>query len=759
MAGNKRHFRILIVASEASQAEAILRLLHDARLAVRGLFTQHPQKLPGLLDDQRCDLVLVRVGGDIDAAQVAAAYTRAAADTPLLVIAPDAADEHGLVALMQAGAEGLIRDPADGRLIAQVRARVRQAGDAERRSSMKRQLAQAGETLRALIQHCPGPIVLLREGLIIAANPAFTDLMGLGAAGLPAGRPLASLAADESARELDALVSQALLLEPDDRRPTEIRLARADGSQVEARLSLLPIELGETPQLAVLVQPAAGAGYAPRGPSMDTATGLLDRAALLAAIGDRLADDGPIERSLAVVCARVEGFASICRRYGLGRGLRHAADAAATLSAAVADAALVARVADDAYAVVIEDVAETDKDALVARLEERLTSMRDDDDSPLLMLGAACGSAGNTTAARLLDLAFSDCLRRAAAQRHDAEDLPPSELQSVLKSLHLDESTQSRGAVLGDTSPSMLSDLVADESESVPLPRGPSTGGETPFGGDGSAAAANIVDDSVTLRIERALETNGFTIMYQPIISLMGDSMEHYSVLLRLRGADDRVLTARELIGPAARAGSLPDVDRWVIQRALQEQSRRRRSGQKVGCFLSLSQEIVQDERLLIWICDSLREYEIRGSWVTFQLQEREALAHADKWSQLAEGLKKIKCRICINQYGLQDDPELALTTLGADFVKFAPELAIGLSEDPVMQKRLLRLIQLAQDHGVKTIVTGVEDARSLALLWSAGIDYVQGNFLQTAMPSLEAPGGGGAGTTVVATADPPAGQ
>lgn len=86
----------------------------------------------------------------------------------------------------------------------------------------------------------------------------------------------------------------------------------------------------------------------------------------------------------------------------------------------------------------------------------------------------------------------------------------------------------------------------------------------------------------------------------------------------------------------------------------------------------------------------------------------------------------------------MQDNPELAMTTMGADYVKFAPEFAIGLANDSDRQTRLLRLIKQAQNHKVKTIATGVEDARSLALLWRSGIDYVQGNFLQSAMLNLD---------------------
>ncbi|MES9936895.1 MAG: EAL domain-containing protein [Sedimenticola sp.] len=37
----------------------------------------------------------------------------------------------------------------------------------------------------------------------------------------------------------------------------------------------------------------------------------------------------------------------------------------------------------------------------------------------------------------------------------------------------------------------------------------------------------------------------------------------------------------------------------------------------------------------------------------------------------------------------------------------------------------------MAQSFDAKTIATGVEDANSLAILWTVGVNYTQGYFLQ----------------------------
>jgi multidomain signaling protein FimX len=83
-------------------------------------------------------------------------------------------------------------------------------------------------------------------------------------------------------------------------------------------------------------------------------------------------------------------------------------------------------------------------------------------------------------------------------------------------------------------------------------------------------------------------------------------------------------------------------------------------------------------------------------------------------------------------------DPKTLLQGIPLDFVLFQPEYAQGLADDRDKQQKLLGLANLAREYNVKSVVTGVEEARTLTILWTAGVDYVQGNFLQRPSPTLE---------------------
>lgn len=239
-----------------------------------------------------------------------------------------------------------------------------------------------------------------------------------------------------------------------------------------------------------------------------------------------------------------------------------------------------------------------------------------------------------------------------------------------------------------------------------------------------------VSDDELITQIERALASEGFKLAYQPVVSLRGDSQEKYSVLLRLLDDNRSFRAADDLLEPAARSGRLPEVDRWVIRRALVTLNERRQAGHRVHFFLSLSAALLEDPELLIWICDQLRQQSIRGNWVSFQLQEADVRRLGEAAHDLAAGLRQIKSSLTLSHFGLNPDSELLLHELPVTFVKFAPDLTQGLHEDSLKQARVKHLLDIARQREVKTIAGSLEDEHTLALIWGAGADYAQGRLL-----------------------------
>jgi EAL domain-containing protein (putative c-di-GMP-specific phosphodiesterase class I) len=181
----------------------------------------------------------------------------------------------------------------------------------------------------------------------------------------------------------------------------------------------------------------------------------------------------------------------------------------------------------------------------------------------------------------------------------------------------------------------------------------------------------------------------------------------------------------------------MPELDRWVIRRAIAELAKHRRVGHKVNFFINISGPSLGDDMLLLWICDCLREFEAKGSWLVFQIKDYDARNRAHELHKLLESLKKIKCKISIDHFGLAPRPDAALQGLPIDFVQFDQQLVEGLAGDQERQDKLNELNHLVQASNIKTIAAGVDETNSLTILWSIGVNYIRGYFIQEPSPSI----------------------
>lgn len=242
-------------------------------------------------------------------------------------------------------------------------------------------------------------------------------------------------------------------------------------------------------------------------------------------------------------------------------------------------------------------------------------------------------------------------------------------------------------------------------------------------------------DPAVVDLIDHALEHDEFQLAYQPIVSLQGDTRENYSALLRLVDAKGEEQEPEAFWTHAKHANRLAEIDRWVVRNAIKELAKHRQDGKKINFHITLSHDGINDDSMLLWVCDCLREFKAKGTWLAFQFREIDLRNNLQTARGLMDGLKKINCKIAISHFSNGPNSENLLRYLPVDIVKLAPDFMSGLANSPEQQDELQGLNQQLQENGIKTIASGVEDANSLAALWNIGVNFIQGYFLQE--PSL----------------------
>ncbi|MBV5308163.1 EAL domain-containing protein [Chromatium okenii] len=699
MSVHKHTATLLIITSDASDAERLIGALREDGIATQSVTVPHAERLAEVIAQRGCDLILCcSYQREVDLDSVLASHRKLIGDIPLILIEESEQHAANLAKIRRSAVRDLIRRHDHDHLKLAVAREFAELLRRREAAGLNQRLRLCEQRDRELIAVTSAGVSFVQDGLHLDANPAYLALFGYPDLDELQAIPFLDLFVPEYQKKIRELLrgGDATALN----EPVELTVIcrRHDASQFNARLLAAPAEIDHEPCLRLLVHPLDApalvtpiaisaepeiSAAAPAPVAVNAEIAAPGLAQLLAEITGHLNAEHRIERPFAIFYLQLKDGTQLLRDLGLTLGLEQRDAYAAQLSTLVAaEHGFCARVTDDGFVVLVDDVNELEAKALAERL---LTTAR---------LPHRAGTQPDDATADF-DMGYYLVRDRAGA----AEDIVNAAYRLCVG------------------------------RESVP-----------------TAPAATPAGDSeaeIARRVERALAQDHFKLVYQPIISLMGDDQENYSVLVRLIDEHEPPLEARDFVGPATRAGLIEQVDRWTIRSAIQVIGEQRRAGQRISLFISLAEDTFRNPSIVLWICDCLREFDVRGNWLTFQFQEEVVTNNLASLNKLMETLKKIKCRVALHRFGLLAHPERLLQNLPLDYVLLKSTFAQGLANDPAKQQRLVALATMAHEFNVKTIVTGVEDAQSLTVLWTAGVDYVQGNFLQRPSPTLDITSGG----------------
>jgi EAL domain-containing protein (putative c-di-GMP-specific phosphodiesterase class I) len=92
---------------------------------------------------------------------------------------------------------------------------------------------------------------------------------------------------------------------------------------------------------------------------------------------------------------------------------------------------------------------------------------------------------------------------------------------------------------------------------------------------------------------------------------------------------------------------------------------------------------------------------------------------------------KKLGGQFALEQFGSGLNSFQLLNHIAADYLKIDRSFMADLPQHAENQKKITEICDQAHELKLVTIAEWVEDATSTSLLFSCGVDFVQGNFLQ----------------------------
>jgi diguanylate cyclase (GGDEF)-like protein/PAS domain S-box-containing protein len=681
MPNQKKIIRLLLLEDSQNEAERLVSLFRNAGHATRVHRLTCGDELTEVLQ-QPWDLLICAPHSDnLEPSEAIAAVRRQAKDIPAIQLL-DSADSQAIADAMKLGAQDALAQGEDQHLLLIANRELNNLEERRARRAADVALREIEKRCQLLLESSVDAITYVHDGMHIYANRAYLKLFSYEDADELEGMPMIDLiASPDQARFKDFLKNYH---DADGLAELACEGMKADGQRFATRMSFSPATYDGEPCIQVIIRAESGNAELEEKlreiSSQDLVTGLFNRnhfIELMDQATDRAVNAG---QQSTLVYLRVDRYANLQAELGLSGIDMLLADLANLLRRQAPAEAQLARFGDDVFSALLpgatpEQIVD-DLQQLLKTVEGHLFEVNGRTIQTTLSIGAAVVNETTGQAQEVLDRAH-----RCA-----------------------DELTQGNALKLFDP---------ADEL----------------------AAAANRGD--IAAMIQQGLEQNSFRLLFQPIISLRGDPREHYEVLLRLLDGNGQEVSPRDFLLAAVESRQAEKVDRWVLLNSIQMLAEHRATGHDTCLFIHLSSDSLQDPTLLPWLSTTLKASRLPADALVLQLNEPDAVTYLKQAKALTQGLAQLHCKVALNQFGGALNPFNTLKHLHLDYVKLDGALTRDLST-PESQEALKNLISNLQAQAKMSIVPYVESASVLSLLWQAGVNYIQGHYLQEPSQSMD---------------------
>jgi diguanylate cyclase (GGDEF)-like protein len=243
--------------------------------------------------------------------------------------------------------------------------------------------------------------------------------------------------------------------------------------------------------------------------------------------------------------------------------------------------------------------------------------------------------------------------------------------------------------------------------------------------------SARRAEDSQMLgTLREAILHDRFRMEAQPIVQ-MGDPGQprRFELLLRMIDAAGESVTPDKFLSAAERYQLSADIDRWVLQYALEILSSAAPALMRLDAHfaINISGQSLCDEEFTDFLERRLREYALPAQLLSFEIAETAAVANIVQAEMLIRRLKDLGHSIALDDFGRGLSSLTYLKSLPVSHLKIDGEVVRDLPTNQRSQAMVSAIVQLARGSGLKTTAKCVESEAILSSVGQLGVDFGQG--------------------------------
>jgi diguanylate cyclase (GGDEF)-like protein len=227
-----------------------------------------------------------------------------------------------------------------------------------------------------------------------------------------------------------------------------------------------------------------------------------------------------------------------------------------------------------------------------------------------------------------------------------------------------------------------------------------------------------------------AIVNDRFRMDAQPIVELAHTGgARRFELLLRMIDANGEIVAPDKFLTAAERYQLATDIDRWVVQYALEilSSAAPRLASMDAHFAINISGQSLGDEQFPTYLEQKLGEYGLPAGMLSFEITETAAVANIVRAETLIRRLQDLGYSIALDDFGRGLSSLTYLKSLPVSHLKIDGGLVRDLAGNARSRAAVTAIVQLSQAMKLETTAECVESESILAAVGQLGVTYGQG--------------------------------
>ncbi|MGB1261759.1 MAG: EAL domain-containing protein [Cognaticolwellia sp.] len=247
------------------------------------------------------------------------------------------------------------------------------------------------------------------------------------------------------------------------------------------------------------------------------------------------------------------------------------------------------------------------------------------------------------------------------------------------------------------------------------------------------SSSAGYSNQNWRQEIDNVLDNKRINLLVQTIKPSTPNSRAYGEILARFLNDNDDILPTASFFAMAQRLGKTVEVDRMIIETAINEIADKNMQDHYFG--INISARSINDSQFLIWLERRLLRDATIASKLVFEITEHGLQQNIKTSKHFIDMIHRVGARITVERFGVGLTSFKFFRDLKPDFIKMDSSYTLDIDEDKNNQYFLRLMVDLAHRLSISVLAESVESQEEKFMLEKLFVDGCQGFYIGKPRP------------------------